>query len=72
MLRKIRGRISKSRKLIVVAPTACEYVRDPKVTETRLAVLSNQDVGLDVPGVNVQANIFPRFAHRSDVIMENI
>jgi hypothetical protein len=52
---------------MVVGPKSSERVHNPKVTETRTAVLSNQDVGLNVSGVNVQARIFFRFAHRSDV-----
>ena len=49
-----------------------ERVRDPKVAETRLAVLSNQDVVLDTPRVNVWAHSFPQFAYRSDSTMQNI
>jgi hypothetical protein len=41
-------------------------VCDPKVCETRPAVLGNQDIVLDVPYVNVQAHSSLCFAYRSD------
>jgi hypothetical protein len=45
---------------------------DPKVAETRLAVLGNQDVVLGVPSINVRAHSFPRFAYRSNSTMQNL
>ena len=47
-------------------------VRDPKVAETRLAVLSNQDVVLDVLIVNAEVHSFLRFTYRSNATMQNI
>lgn len=42
-----------------------------QVSETRLALLSNQDVGLDIPNVNVRVNQLLRSAYRSDAAVCN-
>lgn len=47
-----------------------ECARDPKVSETRLAVPSDQDVALYTLGVNARVYIFPHFTYRSDVAVQ--
>ena len=50
----IRGHISKSFQLIVMAYETPERASDPKVCEACLAVPSDQNVTLDVPSVNAE------------------
>jgi len=43
-----------------------EHPRDPKVAETRLAILNNQDVVLDALDINAQVHSTIRVAYRTD------
>lgn len=38
-------------------PRGPECACDPKVSKTRPAVLSNQDVSLNIPGINLRADV---------------
>jgi len=48
-----------------------ERPHDPKVAETRLAILSNQDVVLDVLSISVRVHSVLRVAYRTDGTMWN-
>ena len=67
-----RGHIPNSFCLVVAGRKVFKRPYDPKVAETRLAVLSNQDVVLDTPRVNLRAHSLHQFAYRSDSTMQNI
>jgi len=49
-----------------VVQVTSERGGDPEFSETRLAVPSNQDVALDVPGISVWAHLPTSLAYRSD------
>jgi len=48
-----------------------EHPRDCKVSETRLAVLGDQNVVLDAPNISVRVHSILRFAYRMDTAVEN-
>ena len=60
-----RGQISKG-SWLVMPGTVFSGLRDSKVSETRLAILSNQDVVLDALGISVQVHLVLRVAYRDD------
>jgi hypothetical protein len=47
-----------------------QCVCNPEVPETCLAILSDQDVTLDVPSVNIDS-LIPCFAYRCDSTVED-
>ena len=70
--KRFRGHISKTSQHVSVQRETDERARDPEVCEIRLAVTSDQNVGLDSPSINVRAHEFIGVPYRSDSTMENI
>jgi len=57
----------KSSQLEVIGPADNSgYPRDRKISETRLAVLGDQNVVLDVPRISVRAHSILRSTYRTD------
>ena len=52
-------------------PVLCERPRDREVSETRLTILSNQDVVLDALSISVGVRQILRFTYRTNAAVVN-
>jgi len=66
-----RGHVAEGFWLIVQESAPCNHPRNRKVCETRLTVLSDQDVALDALSISMRVYSILHFTYRTDTTMQN-